>query len=120
MRISDWSSDVCSSDLFRRSYKARRVDAFAVDLELDLRGPSEAAEAADTPRRGAPHGCAAFSAGAGCPLGKSRRLPEPAPQPRAPRRGVVSLLQVSLHKQLTMARAATARNLLIFPLRLLA
>src|SRR3546814_7386463 len=79
MRISDWSSDVLFRS-FRRSYKARRVDAFAVDLELDLRGPSEAAEAADRPRRGAAHGCAAFSAGAGCPLGKSRRLREPGAQ----------------------------------------
>src|SRR3546814_292642 len=118
MRISDWSSDVCSSDLFRRSYKARRVDAFAVDLELDLRGPSEAAEAADRPRRGAAHGCAAFSAGAGCPLGKSRRLREPGAQHRARRRGVLSLRQVSLHKQRKVARAVTARKLLIFALRL--
>src|SRR3546814_5664213 len=65
MRISDWSSDVCSSDL-----------------------------------------------GAGCPLGKSRRLRGPGAQHRARRRGVLSWRQVSLHKQRKVARAVTARKLL--------
>src|SRR3546814_857488 len=59
------------------------------------------------------HGCAAFPAGAGCPLGKSRRLREPGAQHRARRRGVLSLRQVSLHKQRKVARAVTARKLLI-------
>src|SRR3546814_858282 len=63
--------------------------------------------------KGAAHGCAAFSAGAGCPLGKSRRLREPGATRRAQRRGVLSLRQVSLHKQRKVARAVTARKLLI-------
>src|SRR5690606_35726544 len=58
-------------------------------------------------------GCAAFSAEAGCLLGKSRRLREPGAQHRARRRGVLSLRQVSLHKQRKVARAVTARKLLI-------
>src|SRR3546814_16410025 len=63
--------------------------------------------------KGAAHGCSAFSAGAGCPLGKSRRLREPGATRRAQRRGVLSLRQVSLHKQRKVARAVTARKLLI-------
>src|SRR5690606_7778070 len=41
----------------------------AFDLALDIRGPSVAAESAGKNPQGAAHGCAAFSAGAGCPLG---------------------------------------------------
>src|SRR5688572_12123809 len=63
--------------------------------------------------QGAAQGCAAFSARAGCPLGKSRRLREPDAKRRARRRGVLSLRQVSLHKQRKVARAVTARKLLI-------
>src|SRR5690606_4492547 len=48
-----------------------------------------------------------------CPLGKSRRLRGPGAQHRARRRGVLSLRQVSLHKQRKVARAVTARKLLI-------
>src|SRR3546814_20618892 len=91
---------------------ARRGDAFVGELKLGLRGPFGAAEGADRPRRGAAHGCAAFSAGAGCSLGKSRRLRGPGAQHRARRRGVLSLRQVSLHKQRKVARAVTARKLL--------
>src|SRR5690606_37268027 len=56
---------------------------------------------------------AAFSAEAGCLLGKSRRLRGPGAQHRARRRGVLSLRQVSLHKQRKVARAVTARKPLI-------
>src|SRR5688572_6451434 len=63
--------------------------------------------------QGAVHGCTAFSARAGCLLGKSRRLRGPDAKRRARRRGVLSLLQVSLHKQRKVARAVTARKLLI-------
>src|SRR3546814_3527022 len=61
--------------------------------------------------------CGAFSAGAGCPVGKFRRLREPEATHRARRRGVLSLRQVSLHRQRKVARAVTARKLLIFALR---
>src|SRR5690606_15630163 len=63
--------------------------------------------------QGAAQGCAAFSAEAGCLLGKSRRLRGPGATHRARRRGVLSLRQVSLHKQRKVARAVTARKLLI-------
>src|SRR5690606_15002335 len=56
--------------------------------------------------------CGVFR-GAGCPLGKSRRLRGPGATHRARRRGVLSLRQVSLHKQRKVARAVTARKLLI-------
>src|SRR5690606_8135439 len=46
-------------------------------------------------------------------LGKSRRLRGPGAQHRARRRGVLSLRQVSLHKQRKVARAVTARKPLI-------
>src|SRR3546814_14169554 len=35
MRISDWSSDVCSSDLLR--FAPEKVDAYELGLKLDLR-----------------------------------------------------------------------------------
>src|SRR5690606_28950188 len=63
--------------------------------------------------QGAAHGCTAFSAEAGCPFGKSRRLRGPGARHRARRRGVLSLRQVSLHKQRKVARAVTARKPLI-------
>jgi hypothetical protein len=63
--------------------------AVAVRSDLDLRGPSEAAE----------------------PAGKTRR---------APHRDVLSLRQVSLHKQRKVVRAVTARKpLILLPLPLL-
>src|SRR3546814_18530752 len=37
MRISDWSSDVCSSDLLRRERVALIDEAAALDAELPLR-----------------------------------------------------------------------------------
>src|SRR3546814_3427403 len=39
MRISDWSSDVCSSDLFDAEVLARQRDAFYVDCGLSYQGP---------------------------------------------------------------------------------
>src|SRR5690606_39827579 len=65
------------------------------------------------PRRGAAHGCAAFSAEAGCLLGKSRRLRGPGASAPGAQAGCVSLRQVSLHKQRKVARAVTARKPLI-------
>src|SRR5690606_2717832 len=82
-------------------------------LALISGAPAERRSRRTRPGRGAAHGCAAFSAGAGCPLGKSRRLRGPDAQRRARRRGVLSLRQVSLHKQRKVARAVTARKLLI-------
>src|SRR3546814_5274009 len=75
-------------------------------------GPLRSGGAGGQDPQGAAHGGAAFSAGAGCPLGKSRRLRGPGAQHRARRRGVLSLRQVSLHKQRKVARAVTARKLL--------
>src|SRR5690606_1844336 len=82
-------------------------------LILTSGAPPERRRRRIRPRRGAAQGCAAFSARAGCPLGKSRRLRGPGAQHRARRRGVLSLRQVSLHKQRKVARAVTARKLLI-------
>src|SRR5690606_20189902 len=76
-------------------------------------GPLRSGGAGGPDPQGAAHGCAAFSAEAGCLLGKSRRLREPDAKRRARRRGVLSLRQVSLHKQRKVARAVTARKLLI-------
>src|SRR5690606_17929554 len=91
------------------------ASAFDVDLAsaLDSRGPLRSGGAGGQDPQGAAQGCAAFSAGAGCPLGKSRRLRGPDAKRRARRRGVLSLRQVSLHKQRKVARAVTARKLLI-------
>src|SRR5690606_31663115 len=61
-----------------------------------------------------------FPRGLRCPLGKSRRLRGPGAQHRARRWGVLSLRQVSLHRQRKGARAVTARKPLILPLLLLA
>src|SRR3546814_7867546 len=36
MRISDWSSDVCSSDLLPPAVVARVIDKFVLELELQL------------------------------------------------------------------------------------
>src|SRR3546814_1126425 len=44
MRISDWSSDVCSSDLFQKSIEARApasIKALAVDLDCYARFSAE-------------------------------------------------------------------------------
>src|SRR5690606_416588 len=82
-------------------------------LALISGAPAERRSRRTRPGRGAAHGCAAFSAEAGCLLGKSRRLRGPDAQRRARRRGVLSLRQVSLHKQRKVARAVTARKLLI-------
>src|SRR5690606_26938072 len=104
---------------FRRSYRVRRdrcVGArppLPLTLTLTSKAPPERRRRRTRPRRGAAHGCAAFSARTGCPLGKSRRLRGPGAQHRARRRGVLSLRQVSLHKQRKVARAVTARKLLI-------
>src|SRR3546814_377148 len=92
---------------FRRSYGSR-----AVAVDLGLGGPLRSGGGGGQDPQGAAHGCAAFSAGAGCPLGESRRLRGPDAQHRARRRGVFSLRQVSLHKQRKVARAITARKLL--------
>src|SRR3546814_18179436 len=73
-------------------------------------GPLRSGGAGGQDPQGAAHGGAAFSAGAGCPLGKSRRLRGPGATHRARRRGVLSLRQVSLPKQRKVARAVTARN----------
>src|SRR3546814_2174852 len=70
----------------------------AVALELDLRGPSAAAESADKTRRA----CPVLDTGA--PHMDVRRFPR--------RRGVLSLRQVSLHKQRKVARAVPAPQLL--------
>src|SRR5690606_9257914 len=92
----------------------------ACAFAFDLRGPSGAAEAADKTRR-APHmDGRRFPRGLRCPLGKSRRPRGPGAQHRAGRGGVLSLLQVSLHRQRKGARAVTARKPLILPLLLLA
>src|SRR3546814_12726671 len=80
-------------------------------------GPLRSGGAGGQDPQGAAHGGAAFSAGAGCPLGKSRRLRGPGATHRARRRGVLSLRQVSLHKQRKVARAVTARKPLILALR---
>src|SRR5690606_7021663 len=82
-------------------------------LILTSGAPPERRGRRTRPRRGAAQGCAAFSAEAGCLLGKSRRLRGPGAKHRARRRGVLSLRQVSLHKQRKVARAVTARKLLI-------
>src|SRR5690606_5786775 len=84
-----------------------------LDLDLDLPGPLRSGGAGGQDPQGAAQGCAAFSAEAGCLLGKSRRLREPGATHRARRRGVLSLRQLSLHKQRKVARAVTARKLLI-------
>src|SRR5690606_3752825 len=91
------------------------ASAFDVDLAsaLDSRGPLRSGGAGGQDPQGAAQGCAAFSAGAGCPLGKSRRPRGPDAKRRGLRRGVLSLRQVSLHKQRKVARAVTARKLLI-------
>src|SRR5690606_10547883 len=78
----------------------------------DLWGPSVAAEPAGKTRR-APHmDVRRFPQGQDAPSENSRRLREPGAQHRARRRGVLSLRQVSLHKQRKVARAVTARKLL--------
>src|SRR5690606_3353852 len=86
--------------------------AVDLDLDLDLRGPSVAAEPADKTRRALHMDVQRFPQG-GMPFGKSRRLRGPGAQHRARRRGVLSLRQVSLHKQRKVARAVTARKPLI-------
>src|SRR3546814_8239599 len=66
MRISDWSSDVCSSDLWQRdSCRCRcRCRCFQLPrIQPTLAMPADP--------EGAAHGCAAFFARAGCPLEKS-------------------------------------------------
>src|SRR3546814_6049452 len=80
---------------------------------LAFRGPRRSGGGGGSDAKGAAHGGAAFSARAGCPLGKSRRLREPGAQHRARRRGVLSWRHVSLHKQRKVARAVTARKLLM-------
>src|SRR5690606_4134345 len=82
-------------------------------LALISGAPAERRSRRTRPGRGAAHECAAFSAGPGWPFRKSRRLRGPDAQRRARRRGVLSLRQVSLHKQRKVARAVTARKLLI-------
>src|SRR3546814_13898859 len=37
MRISDWSSDVCSSDLYNRGEEADRADRVAMQIDMRLR-----------------------------------------------------------------------------------
>src|SRR3546814_15988078 len=49
MRISDWSSDVCSSDLLRRVALGQHLHLLAVDLDVVLAG-------LDLARVGAVHG----------------------------------------------------------------
>src|SRR5690606_9823197 len=67
--------------------------------------------------QGAAHGCAAFSAGAGCPLGKSRRLREPVAQRRARRRGVFLCARfLCTSKERWLARSAR-ETLLMLTLR---
>src|SRR3546814_6991199 len=41
MRISDWSSDVCSSDLFRLDYGRRFQDSTMTALVRELQGSSQ-------------------------------------------------------------------------------
>src|SRR3546814_17470440 len=58
MRISDWSSDVCSSDLFPRTMDLAAVhpSALQVDIVVEHRddvGPSLALKPGDQPRAGA-------------------------------------------------------------------
>src|SRR3546814_437899 len=90
------------------------VLAFDFAPSLAFPGPLRSGGAGGSDPKGAAHGCAAFSAGAGCPFGKSRRLREPGATHRARRRGVLSLRQVSLHKQRKVARAVAARKPLMF------
>src|SRR5690606_25685369 len=88
--------------------------AWTLTLTLTLTlGPLRSGGGGGSDPQGAAHGGAAFSAGAGCPLGKSRRLREPGATHRARRRGVLSLRQVSLHRQRKVARVVTARKLLV-------
>src|SRR5690606_41159246 len=56
-------------------------------LPLTFGAPPERRGRRIRPRRGAAHGCAAFSAEAGCVLGKSRRLRGPGAKHRARRPG---------------------------------
>src|SRR3546814_1761075 len=41
MRISDWSSDVCSSDLLQRAFERERIVGAAAEVEHIARGGDE-------------------------------------------------------------------------------
>src|SRR3546814_4430909 len=71
MRISDWSSDVCSSDLRKARYRASRHDPpRSFRLLLWRRGPRPLPAIASQPGRAPPRGgslCADRAAVAQCP-----------------------------------------------------
>src|SRR3546814_3651961 len=52
MRISDWSSDVCSSDLYRRSRRSRSLPGFQRGTISPQRGPE-----GPPPEEGRKHHC---------------------------------------------------------------
>src|SRR3546814_3884096 len=80
MRISDWSSDVCSSDLRWRSASSRSVNAalpYALRLTRPLplpevSRPIRVAVATETDLRGVRAGCGASATGAGASTATGR------------------------------------------------
>src|SRR3546814_1474738 len=63
MRISDWSSDVCSSDLVRRHRPDTAGHAVGVQLQLPGTGPGQRhLQAGDQHPQGSPGGAAAAAA----------------------------------------------------------
>src|SRR5690606_26526155 len=88
--------------------------AVAVDLDLDLRGPTGAAESADkTPQGRRTRMCGVFRAGFDASSENPAGPADPVQSTGRAGRGVLSLRQVSLHMQRKVARAVTARKLLI-------
>src|SRR5690606_21086109 len=80
--------------------------AVAVDLDLDLRGPSGAAESADkTPQGRRTRMCGVFRAGFDARSENPAGPADPVQSTGRAGRGVLSLRQVSLHKQRKVARA---------------
>src|SRR3546814_11723286 len=83
MRISDWSSDVCSSDLEPWAAAARRSAPLLLRLSLTRAVPS----ARGAPR-GAPSASAVAGAGARCPSRAARHVSAaPSPSRRGERGG---------------------------------
>src|SRR3546814_7828001 len=56
MRISDWSSDVCSSDLLHRLPGGRQPVIFGARVALDRAFADQCLEKIETTRRAEPHG----------------------------------------------------------------
>src|SRR5690606_11245747 len=82
--VRDIASDTHAMRSRSRSRLRLRV---RLRLILTFGAPPERRRRRTRPRRGAAHGCAAFSARTGCPLGKSRRLRGPGAKHRARRPG---------------------------------